>query len=416
MSDASTKVLPDPVAEVRSAKVRTTSITVAHVMTKPISLHFLSGQVSFVRNRGFAVHVITSPGPNVEPFTAQEGAPVHAVEMTRRVTPVEDLRALWGVWRTLRRIRPHIVHGHTPKGGLLAMVGGWLARTPVRVYHLRGLPLATATGPRRAFLRLAERTSCLLAHRVLAVSPSLRAVMVEEGLCAPGKIKVLRGGSGNGIDAAGRFTPQPEGVRQAMRSEHGFPPDAVVVGFVGRITRDKGFADLAAAWKLLRDREPRLHLLVVGSPEREDPVPVEVLRALEAEPRARFVGSVPPREMPREYAAMDMVALPSHREGFPNVGLEGAAMALPVVATSATGCVDAVVDGVTGTIVPPRSPQALAAALARYASDPGLRAAHGQAGRRRVLAEFRPEDIWEAILAEYRSLLGENRGAARRVS
>ncbi|MHC4504221.1 MAG: glycosyltransferase, partial [Planctomycetota bacterium] len=113
-----------------------------------------------------------------------------------------------------------------------------------------------------------------------------------------------------------------------------------------------------------------------------------------------FLGDMPPT-----YALMDVLALPTYREGFPNVPLEAAAMELPVVATRVTGCVDAVVDGVTGTLVPPRDASALAEATGRYLRDPGLCRRHGQAGRERVLRHFRQERVWTALYEDYLRLL-----------
>jgi glycosyltransferase involved in cell wall biosynthesis len=205
------------------------------------------------------------------------------------------------------------------------------------------------------------------------------------------------------VDAAGRFTPLGEPVRAGTRARHGIPRQALVVGFVGRLVLDKGVAELASAWECLRESHPRLHLVLAGDLDEADPMPAEVIDRLRSDPRVHFVGFDP--EMPPLYAAMDVVALPTYREGFPNVALEAAAMALPVVTTSVLGCVDAVQDGVTGTLIPARDPVALANALNRYLTDPGLRAAHGAAARRHVLADFRREAIWEAIAGEYRELL-----------
>jgi glycosyltransferase involved in cell wall biosynthesis len=377
---------------------------VVHVMTIAESLPFLRGQVRHVRRRGFAVHAITSPGPLLDAFRDAEGATVHAVEMTRRITPLADLRAVFALWRTIRAIRPDVVHSHTPKGGLLGMVAGWLGRAPVRIYHLRGTPLLTAHGLRRAAVWAAEWTSCRLAHRVVSVSGSLRDVAIEERLCPPEKITVLASGSGNGVDAAVRFRPQGEAVRRATRERLGLPQDALVIGFVGRQVRDKGVVELARAWQVVRDAEPRARLLLVGPREPDPTLPADVLDGLAGDPRVHCTGDV--REPVPFYAAMDVVALPTWREGFSNVALECGAMELPIVGAAVPGVVDAIQDGVTGLLVPPRDVAALAAALKRYLASPALRARHGAAGRRLVTAEFRPEPIWEAIAATYEELLG----------
>jgi glycosyltransferase involved in cell wall biosynthesis len=172
---------------------------------------------------------------------------------------------------------------------------------------------------------------------------------------------------------------------------------------MGRVARDKGVVELANAWSRLRETHPRLHLLLCGQLEVEGAPMESAVAALQADARVHFTGL--DWNTPSLYAAMDVVALPTYREGFPNVALEAAAMELPIVATSVPGCTDAVQDGVTGTLVAPRDATALADALERYLADPRLRARHGEAGRRRVLAEFRRDAICEAIAAEYRTLL-----------
>lgn len=382
-------------------------VKLVHITTIPETLYFLTGQVGFMKSRGLEVHAISSPGDALEKFGHQEGIAVYAVDMPRRITPLRDLIAIGRLWRTLRAIRPQIVHANTPKGGLLGIIAAWLARVPVRVYHVRGLPFVTATGAKRRLLRLSERISCLLATQVLSVSHTNRDVIIAEGLCSPHKIKVLLNGSSNGVNAVGRFNPDRVGpaARQEMRARFNIPSGATVIGFVGRIVRDKGLVELAAAWTALREEFADLRLLLVGPFEPQDPVPEEVKTLLQTDERIHLSGMVEPGEMPAFYAAMDLLVLPTYREGFPNVPMEAAAMGLPVVASRVPGCIEAVEDGVTGTLVPVRDAAALTEALRRYLADPALRTRHGQAGRARMLRDFAPEALWHAQYQEYVALL-----------
>jgi glycosyltransferase involved in cell wall biosynthesis len=378
-----------------------------------MSFTFLRRQVGYMRARGLDVAAVSSPGVEATRFAETEGVRVYGVEMPRRITVWRDMRAVVGLLRVLRRERPDIVHAHTPKGGLLGMIAATLAGVRARVYHMRGLPVMTARGPRRALLWLTEWVACALAHRVICVSHSLRAVAIDMRITRPDKVRVLLGGSSNGVDAGGRFDPAsvaPE-ARARTRARFGIPADAVVVGFVGRLVRDKGVVELTRAWTRLRGRESHMHLLLVGPFEPQDPVPADVEAALREDPRVHLAGE--DWDTPPLYAGMDVVALPTYREGFPNVPLEAAAMGLPVVATRIPGCVDAVADGHTGLLVPPRDPAALEEALHAYVSDEALRRRHGAAGRARVLREFRQEALWDALHAEYSALLASRaRGPA----
>lgn len=382
-------------------------IRIVHVMTAPQSLFFfLRGQVAFFRARGIETFGVASPGEFLDRFAARDHVPVMAVQMPRKITPVQDLVAVARLCAVLRDIRPTIVQAGTPKGGLLGMIAATITGVPIRIYHIRGVPMMSATGARRHLYRWSERVSCRLADHVLCVSHSVRAVVIEEGLCPADKIETLRSGSGNGVDADGRFNPDrlaPD-TRRSVRARYGIPEDALVLGFVGRLVRKKGIVELVDAWEQLRAAHPRLRLLVAGPFESQDPVPPKVRARMESDPRIHLTGYVD--ETPSLYAAMDVLVFPtSFHEGFPNVPLEAAAMGLPVVTTRIAGCTDAVEAGKTGTLAPAGDAGALAAAIRAYIEEPEKRRAHGIAGRERVLREFRPELIWEALHQTYLRLL-----------
>lgn len=383
-----------------------------HIVTVPMSLTFLRGQVAYMKARGMDVHALSSPGRELHAFAEAEDVTVSAVPMPRRLTPVRDLVAIAAMVRAIRRIQPTIVHAATPKGGLLGTIAATIARVPIRIYHVRGLPMETATGVRRSLLRTTEWVACHLAHRVLCVSHSVREVVVSERICPAERVRVLAGGSGNGVDAGGRFDPSrlSPHARSETRARLGIPADARVIGFIGRLVRDKGVVELAEAWRAVRDACPDAHLLLVGPFEERDPVPDSVERELRWDARVHLTGE--DWDTPELYAAMDVVALPSHREGFPNVALEAAAMRLPVVTTYASGCRDAVVHDETGALVPVRDGSALASALLMYLGNPALRARHGDAGRARVLAAFRQEAVWSALHDEYDGLLAARAAAS----
>lgn len=380
-------------------------VRLVHITTVPQTLFFLRGQAAFFHSNGFEVHAISSPGEDLRRFGDEECVGVHAVPMRRVIAPLHDVVSLCRLWRRFRLLKPDIVHAHTPKAGLLAMLAAALAHVPGRIYHIHGLPLLTSRGLRRLLLGWSDRLACRLAHRVLCVSQSIRELAIAEGLVSAARIEVLGKGSINGVDAEGRFRHSPEVTTAAMqvRRKWKIPTDARVVGFVGRLVREKGVEEVAKAWTVLRQTFPDAHLVMVGGEELHDVVGPEVLRGLREDPRAHLPGH--DWETPPLYATMSVLALPTYREGFVVTALEAAAMEVPVVVSNVPGCIDAVVDGETGTLVPVNDWRAVYRAVARYLRDPQLRRCHGVQARERVLRDYRPRLLWEELLLAYRGVL-----------
>src|SRR5262249_9016336 len=158
--------------------------------------------------------------------------------------------------------------------------------------------------------------------------------------------------------------------------------------------------ELVDAFEQILQKRDDTWLLLVGDYEDGDPVPPEYVRRIAENPRIIRPGFI--RDVAPYYAAMTVSAFPSYREGFPNVVLEAGVAELPIVAFAATGTIDAVVDGVTGTLSEIGDRHALAEALLRYLNDPQLCTVHGRAARQRVLNDFRREDVWAALEVEFR--------------
>jgi len=379
---------------------------VALITTSPLALWaFFVTQARQLRAAGFAIEAVSAPGDKLEEFRRLTGVPAHGVRFERRMHPLADLRALWSLWNLLRWRRPAIVHTHTPKAGLIGMIAAALLKIPVRIYTVNGLVLETRLGLARWVLVTTERLACRLATQVLCVSPSLARRMSELELCPPAKLRVLGSGASHGVDLA-QFDPSaPWADGGRVRRRYGIPPDALVVGFAGRIVRDKGIEELAAAWINLREEFTSLHLLLCGVFESNDAIRTDTRALLSSDDRVHLTGGMI-SDMPSAYAAMDVVVLPSWREGLPNVALEAAAMKLPIVATRATGCVDAVADGVTGLLTTPGDAGELAQAIRALLEDPDRRQRMGEAGRRFVGERFSEREVTARLAAEYWRLLG----------
>jgi lipopolysaccharide/colanic/teichoic acid biosynthesis glycosyltransferase len=380
------------------------------ITTSPSALwSFFRNLTRVLAEHGFETAAISSPGQKLDEFHAWDGVPVHAVEMKRQISPFRDLPALFRLWQLICRYRPAVVHAHTPKAGLLGMMAAWLALVKVRVYTIHGLPLMTRTGWQFHVLRLAEALACRLATSVYCVSQSVRRVVVDLGICPEAKVRTLGYGSCSGVNLQ-RFDPAACGPadRARVRAQYGIPEDALLLGFVGRLVRDKGIRELAAAWQRLRTEFPNLHLLCCGEFEAQDPVPAEVRECLQNDLRVHFTDGFV-ADMPPVYAALDVCVLPTYREGLPTVALECAAMEVPLVATRVPGCTDAIRDGVTGLLVEAQSVDALSRAIARLLSDPRLGKEMGRAAREFVRVRFSEGIVFGNVLDEYRRLLRESR-------
>ena len=367
-------------------------------------------QLRALKADGFEVHAMCADGPLVKGFEA-EGIKVHRINVTREINPAADLKLLRQLVKILRRERYTIVHTHTPKIEFLGQLAAWLARAPVRLYTNHGLIFLGRSGLKKFLFKTVARAAGLFSDRVISQSAEDVSTVVEQKIYSRGKVGFL----GNGIDLAhldaARFTP--DDVR-AKKRELGIPLDHQVVGMVGRYVWEKGYREFFEAAQQICRARSRVSFVTVGVPleSERDPVDFTVLRGLGIEAQTFVLKSRD--DMPELYALMDVVALPSYREGFPRSLMEASAMSKPTVASDVSGCRQAIVNGRNGYLVPPRDSRALAEKIELLLDDAELAHRLGAEGRTLAEERFDVSKVIERLRACYDELLERKVPAYRR--
>lgn len=381
---------------------------IVYVVTDPVTANgSLRGHLKYVASLGHRVVVIASPGHDLCAVKRREQVETIAIPMSREISPICDIVAAFRLIRILWKLRPAVVNAGTPKAGLLAMVAATVARVRVRIYVLKGLRLETTAGWKYCVLWISEWLAAKCAHRVVCVSESLRNEFIRRGLGKSDKAVVLGAGTSNGVNCD-RFSPRNMSDRDVaiLRQHLGISNDARVVGFVGRLVRDKGIVELIRAFDLVRKEVQATHLLLLGDFENGDCLPEETVNRIRTDHRITITGFVPDAQ--RFYRVMDVLAFPSHREGFPKAPIEAAATGIPTVGFDVTGTRDAIISGRTGYLVEKGAIDSLAFKLIRYLTDDVLRREHGLAGREWVFETLRPQVVWKNFANLYSILLRDS--------
>lgn len=370
------------------------------MVTSPITATaFLDGYLQFLRGDGWEVVLVCADGPGVAEMAASAGVAFEPLDMRREPSPLHDLRAVLGAARLLKRLRPDVLVYATPKASLVGAVAGWITRVPRRVYELWGLRLETASGAARLVFVALESATARLSTLVVANSASLaqraHALRVDGGH----KVVVLGAGSSHGVDAE-HFSPSGTQVRLSPATEAAMAErDRLTIGFIGRIHPDKGIETLLTAVDVLASRGHQIQLLLVGNDEGAD-----IGQAIEGlRDRVPVYVEAFTKDVRGALNAMDVLVLPSRREGFPNVVLEAAAMEVPSVVSDATGCRDAVIHGVTGRMARTGDAVSFADEIGDLLADADARERLGRAAREDVRHRFSQRHVWALHSAAWRN-------------
>ena len=382
-------------------------LRIAHIANTDYFCAFLlRAQLDRLRAAGHDVEIVCGPGPLVADLEARRFR-VHVIRNSRRIDPLADIRTLAAYAGLFRRERYDVVHTHNPKVNALASLAARIARVPRVVSTVHGFYSHEGQRPGvRRVWRAFEGASARLADLVLCQSgEDVRAARWQR-IVPDERLRPL----GNGVDVDAlspeRFSTDD---RDAIRRRLGVRAGERTIGFVGRLVHEKGVLELLEAVRHRRG----WRLLLVGPDERGHKADALAPRKL-ASSNATWLGLQ--RDMPPLYSAMDVVVLPSYREGFPRSLVEASAMGRPIVATDVRGCREVVSRGRTGLLVPPRATAPLRSALESLLGDASRARRFGRAARRRALDRFDERAVFERIDLAYRELaLPRAHGSANRV-
>lgn len=374
------------------------------ITTVPISLKtLLKGQHRFMSQNGFDVLGVSSSGNALNEVAQNEKIAVYTVEMTRIISPLKDIKSLWSFYKLCKRERPAIVHSHTPKAGIVGMLGAKLADVPIRLHTVAGLPLMEATGRKRRLLDFVEKLTYSCATKVYPNSKGLYDFILQNNFTAEEKLKVIANGSSNGIDTI-YFSAQAITQEQiiTLKTSLGIHENDFVYVFVGRLVGDKGINELISAFSQLET--PNSKLLLVGSFESElDPLQPETLKVIETHPNIISVGFQ--SDVRPYFAISDCLVFPSYREGFPNVVMQAGAMELPSIVTDINGCNEIIVEGENGTIIPVKNIEAIKTAMQKMMNNKEFYLKLKENARPMIQSRYEQSVVWNALLEEYQMLI-----------
>jgi glycosyltransferase involved in cell wall biosynthesis len=372
-----------------------------------MNLFFQRDQNIFLKKKGFEIHLIASDDIYLKQIEERDGIIIHKLNIERKPSFFKDIVSLFRIIIILRRIKPDIVHAGAPKSSFLGLLAAWACRVKGRFFACHGTITARRQGLSRSFYRLVEKFTASLAKRVWCVSPSLLDFLISESIVPNDKGFTVGHGSANGFKREWLKDERvkiPEIIKVA-REERNIDYYPIML-YAGRICSEKGVDLLAGVWSKLRENYPKLRFMLAGAYDLTKKIDFKALELLKNDERAILTGPVDQGGMGRCYEIADLLVAPSlGGEGFGNVVGEASLFSLPVVATNVIGLKDAVVDGVTGVLVPPSDSNSLYNAIAKYLDDPRLAKKHGQAGRERYEIYFKPELIWDGLYNEYIKLL-----------
>lgn len=324
---------------------------ILHVINIFFSLSYLGNQFKYFSEKGYKQYLICSPSENLESYCKEQNVEFLELKINRSISIFQDMYAVIRTCIYLKKNKIEIIVGHTPKGALIAMLSGFLMRVPKRVYYRHGRVYETMTGMKRKMMIFIENVTSSCATNIVVVSNYLYQKSIDDQLNSIEKQIVLGKGTCGGIDTVNKFNPSLIDFNeiQKMRNKYGIESTDFVIGFCGRLVKDKGIIELVESFNMIQNKYPtrKIKLLLVGDHDKRDGLPQLTINEIKNNPNIICTGFIY-ENIEYYYSLMNLFILPSYREGFGMALIEASAMEIPVLGTDHTGCMDALINDKTG--------------------------------------------------------------------
>lgn len=333
-------------------------IKICYVVTIPLTIEsFFIPQLQYLAANGFDVTVVCSNDSNLQEKLG-ESIRFYPIDIPRGISVGGSIYALKALTHFFKKEKFDLIQYSTPNAAFYSSIAAKKAGCKVRNYHLMGLRYLGASGMGRIILKALEKIACYNSTSIECVSKSNMEMGIKEGLFPKEKVTVVWNGSTGGVDLSRFDFFKRQQWRMEIRKELGYSSSDFVYGFVGRITKDKGIDELLFAFLELNDNSK---LLLVGDIEKDNHLDVELLAKAQQNSNIKFHSFV--SDIERYYAAIDVLVLPSYREGFGNVVIEAGAVGTPAIVTDIPGPTDTIDREKTALVVPVKNPNTLAESL-----------------------------------------------------
>ncbi len=338
--------------------------------------------------RGIDVTIVCNMDEAYEKLLKEEFPFVrtHSIAFPRGMSLMGSLKSIRALKKLFKKEKFDLVQYSTPNASCYASIAAASAKVPVRLYCQWGMVYVTRTGIKRKIFKSLEKLICKKSTCVQPDSIGNLEFCRKEGLYSEEKSCVIWQGSAKGLDLSAYDVSKKAEYAKEIKEKYAIKEGEPVVGFVGRLGREKGCNELFAAFKGIKEAYPTAKLLFVGPIEKEatiDPALLQYFKECEDIIKTDRVSHVE-----KYISAMDVFVLPSYREGFGMSVIEASAMEVPVVVTKYPGPSGTVQEGVTGLCIDVKDPHAIEEAVRELLSDEEKRIRMGAAGRRFVVENF----------------------------